>query len=284
MARTKVMQELDRCPGSHRLLWRAVIAVLAFVITMVDDSSAVVAQSVDDRIYEDKGFYQSYVFGVPDEPSEAWLLAYGGRLYDTWWAVLSQDPPEVDHPAYPAHGGRSSSDTWRCVECHGWDYKGRDGRYAQGPHATGIKGVGAMAGAAPIEIAKVLRDDTHRYTPEMIPDKALGALALFVSKGQTDADEAIDPATGAVRGDTARGRAIYQNVCAICHDYNGMAWITGDEDGLITLGAIASRDPWRGLHKVMNGQTYADMPAMRAFGLQTVLDVLAYAQSLPVEP
>jgi len=34
----------------------------------------------------------------------------------------------------------------------------------------------------------------------------------------------------------------------------------------------------------MNGQTYADMPAMRAFGLQTVLDVLAYAQSLPTEP
>jgi hypothetical protein len=54
-------------------------------------------------------------------------------------------------------------------------------------------------------------------------------------------------------------------------------------DELTTLGAIASRDPWRGLHKVMNGQTYADMPAMRAFGLETVLDVLAYAQSLPSE-
>jgi hypothetical protein len=61
------------------------------------------------------------------------------------------------------------------------------------------------------------------------------------------------------------------------------AWITGDDDELTTLGAIASRDPWRGLHKVMNGQTYADMPAMRAFGLETVLDVLAYAQSLPSE-
>jgi thiosulfate dehydrogenase len=278
------MYEFDRCRGSHRLLWRAVIAVLAFVVTMVDHPNVVVAQNVDDRLYEDKGFYQSYVFGVPDEPSEPWLLAYGGRLYDTWWAVLFQDPPEVDHPAYPAHGGRGGSDTWRCVECHGWDYKGRDGRYAQGAHATGIKGVGAMAGAAPAEIAKILRNDTHRYTPEMIPDEALEALALFVSKGQIDLDEVIDPATGVVRGDATRGRAIFQNVCAICHDYDGMAWINGDEDELTTLGAIASRDPWRGLHKVMNGQTYADMPAMRAFGLQTVIDVLAYAQSLPVEP
>ena len=245
------------------------------------------AQSVDDQLYEDKGFYQSYVFGAPDTPSEAWLLAYGGRLYDTWWAVLLQDPPEGVHPAYPESGGRSGgrggAETWRCVECHGWDYRGRDGRYARGLHATGIKGVNAMAGAPVAEIAAILRDDTHRYTPAMIPERALEALGLFVSKGQVAADEVIDPASGLVRGDAVRGRAIFQNVCAICHDFDGMAWITGDEDELATLGAIASRDPWRGLHKVMNGQTYADMPAMRVFGLETVLDVLAYAQSLPSE-
>jgi thiosulfate dehydrogenase len=117
----------------------------------------------------------------------------------------------------------------------------------------------------------------------MIPNRALDALALFVSKGQIDTGQAIDPASGVVRGDAERGHAIFQNVCAICHDFDGMAWITGDADELTTLGAIAGRDPWRGLHKVMNGQTYADMPAMRAFGLETVLDVLAYAQSLPEE-
>jgi thiosulfate dehydrogenase len=279
-----LMHELDRRLGGYRLLWPAAIAALALAVIMVDDPNIVAAQGVDDRLYEDKGFYQSYVFGAPDMPSEPWLLAYGGRLYDTWWAVLFQDPPEGNHPGYPARGGRGGSDTWRCVECHGWDYRGRDGRYAQGPHATGIKGVDSMAGAVPAEIAKILRDDTHRYTPKMIPDQALEALALFVSKGQIDSGAVIDPATGVVRGNAARGREIYQNVCAICHDYDGMAWITGDEDGLITLGAIASKDPWRGLHKMMNGQTYADMPAMRVFGLQTVLDVLAYAQSLPVEP
>jgi thiosulfate dehydrogenase len=278
------MHELDRRSGGHRLPWRTAFAALVLAASMVDDTKLAVAQSADDRLYEDKGFYQSYVFGAPDEPSEPWLLAYGGRLYDTWWAVLLRDPPEGEHPAYPARSGRDGSDTWRCVECHGWDYKGRDGRYAQGPHATGIKGVHAMVGVAPAEIAKILRDDTHRYTPEMIPDKALEALALFVSKGQIDVDGVIDPATRTVRGDAVRGRAIFQNVCAICHDYDGMAWITGDEDGLTTLGAIARQNPWRGLHKVMNGQTYADMPAMRAFGVQTVLDVLAYAQSLPVEP
>jgi mono/diheme cytochrome c family protein len=277
------MQPSTWCGPGVPAAVRAVVCAAALAMALLDGPGASLAQTADDEVYQDKGFYQSYVFGAPDTPSEPWLLAYGGRLYDTWWAVLFRDPPEGDHPAYPSRGRRSGSDTWRCVECHGWDYKGKDGRYAQGAHATGVQGIDAMAGAPPAEIAKILRDETHRYTPEMIPDQALEALALFVSKGQVDALGIIDPATGAVRGDAARGRAIFQNVCAICHDYDGKAWITGDEDQLTNLGAIASRDPWRGLHKVMNGQTYADMPAMRAFGLETVLDVLAYAQSLPSE-
>ena len=239
---------------------------------------AAVAQS-----YQDKGFYQSYVFGTPDDPSEAWLLAYGGRLYDMWWAVLFADPPQKTHPAYPKDGKQSGPSTWRCVECHGWDYRGRDGSFATGPHRTGIKGINGMAGAAPERIEKILRGPTHGFTAELIPDKALSALALFVSKGQVDTEAMIDRATGRVLGDAQRGKKVFQNVCAICHDYDGMAWITGDDgdEGLQTLGAIANSDPWRGLHKVMNGQTYADMPAMRAFEQQTVLDILAYAQSLP---
>jgi thiosulfate dehydrogenase len=233
--------------------------------------------------YQDKGFYQSYVFGSPEDPSEEWLLAYGGRLYDMWWAVLFADPPQRTHPAYPKTGAQSGATTWRCVECHGWDYRGRAGSFAAGPHFTGIKGIDGMAGAPPERIAEILRGPLHGFTADLIPDKPLSALALFVSKGQVDSDRLIDRATGQVRGDAARGKKVFQNVCAICHDYDGMAWITGDEvDGdLQTLGAIANADPWRGLHKVMNGQTYADMPAMRAFDRQLVLDILAYAQTLP---
>ncbi len=33
----------------------------------------------------------------------------------------------------------------------------------------------------------------------------------------------------------------------------------------------------------MNGQTYADMPALSVFGPETVRDALSYAQSLPRE-
>jgi len=117
----------------------------------------------------------------------------------------------------------------------------------------------------------------------MIPDQALQALALFVSKGVFSMAPHVDPETGKLRGNVERGKRIYQNVCAICHDFDGLAWITGEDESLQSLSASASANPWRALHKVMNGQTYADMPAMRVFGMEVVRDVLAYSQTLPQE-
>lgn len=240
------------------------------------------AQQDQDQDYENKGFYQNYIFGRPDDASEEWLLAYGGRIYDMWWGVLFQEPPQTTHPAYPDSGARSGPSTWRCVACHGWDYRGNKGAFASGPDATGIKGVDAMAGADPARIAEIVRNETHGYTPAMIPDKPLWALARFVSKGVFSMAPFIDPGTHKVRGNVERGRQIYQNVCAICHDFDGLAWITGeDEDSLNTLAASTAHNPWRAMHKVMNGQTYADMPALRVFGAEVVRDVLAYAQTLP---
>ena len=53
------------------------------------------------------------------------------------------DAPEEDHPLWATQDSntRSGDDTWRCKECHGWDYKGKAGAYASGKHFTGIKGV-----------------------------------------------------------------------------------------------------------------------------------------------
>lgn len=229
---------------------------------------------------DEPDFALSYTFGRPDDPSEAWRLAYGGRLYDSWWNVLLSEPPTATHPAYPEAGAMTGSTTWRCVECHGWDYRGDAGAYGEGPHYTGVRGLRGMIGAPPGEIATIVRDATHRYTAEMIPDGALWLLALFVSQGQHDASEHIDAASGALRGDVERGRAIYQNVCAVCHDFDGLADTTGEGDGLRSLSAVAAKNPWRALHKVQNGQPGADMPAMLVFGMQTASDVLAYAQTL----
>src|SRR3989304_6104209 len=55
----------------------------------------------------------------------------GGLLYDQWWDVLEVDAPAEDQPLWGTQttNTRSGADSWRCKECHGWDYKGVDGAY-----------------------------------------------------------------------------------------------------------------------------------------------------------
>lgn len=67
----------------------------------------------------------------------------GGLLYDKWWEINGQAAPPGNHPFYPSIGKQSGADTWRCKECHGWDYRGKGGAYSSptGSHYTGIKGV-----------------------------------------------------------------------------------------------------------------------------------------------
>ena len=116
--------------------------------------------------------------------ADIWDIARGGQLYDNWMAALDATPPKGNHPAYPAVGKRKGKTTWRCKECHGWDYMGEDGAYGRGSHFTGIKGLRNVVGMEPEKIEKFIMDETHAYTSKMIPDSALKKLALFLSRGQ----------------------------------------------------------------------------------------------------
>jgi thiosulfate dehydrogenase len=227
----------------------------------------------------DLGYYQGYVTGRPETPSDDWTLAFGGRLYDRWWAALLMAPPEGRHPAYPAGGHAEDADTWRCVTCHGWDYKGGAGSFGE----AGVPGLERWRDGDPAGVVAALRDATHGFDAAAIPEDAALALARFVVRGQPDLGPLVEESSGIVGGDAARGERIFQNLCAICHDFNGRAWISGEADGLATLGAVATANPWRAVHRVMNGQTAADMPALRPFGLETVADIVAYLQSLPTD-
>jgi mono/diheme cytochrome c family protein len=224
-------------------------------------------------------YYQGYVTGRPEAPSVDWILAFGGRLYDRWWAALLQPIPEGRNPAYPPGGHAEDADTWRCVTCHGWDLKGGSGPFGE----AGVPGLESWRGGDPAAVVAVLRGPGHDYAASAIPDDAALALGRFITEGQADVAPLIEEASGVVRGDAEHGRRIFQNLCAICHGFDGRAWITGEGDGLATLGAIATANPWRAFHRVMNGQTAADMPALRPFGLGVVADVIAYLQTLPTE-
>ena len=80
--------------------------------------------------------------GALADEMEASLMR-GGLLYDKWYKVVGERAPGEKHPLYPADGKYASknSSNWRCKECHGWDYRGKDGAYAEGKHYTGIKGI-----------------------------------------------------------------------------------------------------------------------------------------------
>lgn len=253
--------------------------------------------------------------GVRGQPADT--IAQGGRLYDNWWVVCGLPEPKDTHPAYPAAGKQSGSATWRCKECHGWDYRGKGGAYGKGSHFTGIGGIRRHAGGDEAAIAAVLRDATHRFDT-VLPAPILARIARFVSRGQVDAGDRIDAATKKVAARVASGRAIFERRCAVCHGAQGRAMnFSGQAGSPEYVGTIAADNPWEMLHKIRNGQPGAvmdearlrsaaadpdggvgmmgrghmrrhmlegrAMPPMREqLSLEQQLDLLGYLQTLPV--
>lgn len=224
---------------------------------------------------------QQVLSGAPDSASQTWQLAAGGRIYDKWWRALGRSAQKTRHPSYPASGTAKDEDTWRCTECHGWDYKGRDGDLGKEIKSP-IKGIRAAQGRSPTTIAQILRDDRHRYTKEMIRDDEAMRVALFVSKGQHDVDRWQDAASGkATAGVVARGKEVYQTICAVCHGFDGrlLNWGSKTEPGFI--GTEANKLPWEVLHKIRNAHPGVAMVSLRALPMTDAAAVLAYARTLP---
>ncbi len=213
----------------------------------------------------------------------------GGLLYDKWWTPLGVDAPEEDQALWATQttNTRSGADTWRCKECHGWDYKGVDGAYGDGSHMTGFVGVFQLAGADPNQVLAALKGETnpdHDFST-MMDDQALTDMALFISEGLMDYAEVIDGEKAAIGGDVALGGDLYQENCADCHGPEGTAIdFKANVLKTETVSAIANGNPWEFFHKLRYGQpTIAEMPSAIDLGLtldeQTA--ILAFSQTLP---
>lgn len=227
---------------------------------------------------------QDVVHGAPSEPSETWMIAAGGRLYDNWWEALDRPEPTTTNPAYPKTGKQTGAVTWRCKECHGWDYKGKDGIYRKGSHYTGIKGIDGAIGRPVEEIERILRDANHPYTRAMIRDDEMRRVALFVSKGQVDMSRWIDLETRKVKaGDIERGKAIFQTICATCHGFDGKLLDWGENGEHAYVGTDAAELPDEVLNKILNSHPGVQMVNLRAFPVEDAAAVLAYAATLPTE-
>lgn len=227
---------------------------------------------------------QEFVHGAPKVPSLEWTLAAGGRIYDNWFEALDREEPETTNPVYPASAEQEGSVTWRCKECHGWDYLGAEGIYRKGSHFTGIRGVMGVRGLPPESILSTLRDANHPYTQEMISDEEMLRVATFLSKGLTDMRAFIDYETRKViagSGDFERGRAIFQTSCAACHGFDGRAMDWGEDGEHNFVGTEAAELPDEVYNKISNAHPGAAMINARAFSVEDRIGLLNYIATLP---
>lgn len=255
------------------------------------ETRAVSRAAQDSAAALDKG-RQDYVSGGPQDVSQTWLLASGGRLYDNWFAALGKQGPQQTHPSWPATNTSLKGEaTWRCKSCHGWDYRGRDGEYRTGAAATGIKGLARARGRDVASIMAILANDKHGFTDDLLPEHAKYRLALFLSQGQHNASRYINESGGS-HGDIELGKPLFQSICASCHGFDGRARklglsaapaSSGYSGPPLFVGTKARSGPAEVLHKIRNGHPGAVMVAMRPFSMEVATNLLAYAQTLPTQ-
>ncbi|MDH5184050.1 MAG: c-type cytochrome [Gammaproteobacteria bacterium] len=186
-------------------------------------------------------------------------IAEGGRIYDKWWVEMELSKPTTTHSAYPKAGKQTGANTSRCKECHGWDYRGREGAYSKGSHFTGIKGIQAYSGGSENKVFEILKDKNHQYDKVML-DGALKTVAKFVVHGQIDMAKYIDAKSKKVNGNARKGKTLFRDNCADCHNKDGRAFNLAHDDGVTEyIGTIANKNPWETLHKVRNGHPGAEM-------------------------
>jgi cytochrome c553 len=216
-------------------------------------------------------------------------IIQGALLYDNWVASLGLNAPAGNMPVWSRQSTntRSGPDTWRCSECHGWDYRGADGAYGSGSHRTGFPNVMALASnlsADDIVVhLKGKNDPAHDFSAYM-DDTALGQLAAFLKNGLIDDTKYINPVSlQVIQGDSSHGQKLYTATCASCHGGDGKQIAFRTEGIVEYLGSIANRDPWRFLHRTRFGTAGTNMPIGYALGWSPAdgRDVLAYAQTLP---
>jgi len=243
---------------------------------------------------------------VPQQPAEfrSADVVRGGKLYDKWWEVDGVDPnkavaPTDPHPLWDTDRNpqTSAADTWRCKQCHGWDYKGKTDLFATGAGSAGIPGI-LNTTLSPQEVFDLIKggsSSTAQGTPNhnygsVLSDADIWDLTRFVFDGTIDTSTMIDP-SGAFSGDENTGQNLWNDgfgsaaSCPTCHGPDGRCinFAGGDEEEYV--GTVAADNPWEFQHKVRFGQPGADpnMPNWIDAGatLDDVADLGAYAQTLP---
>ena len=209
------------------------------------------------------------------------MISLGGKLYDNHWLQSERKPPSQRYPGYPDEIDISSSDTWRCVSCHGWDYSGADGVLGQQASSPLFVSLRNSAGKPVQEIIAALKSGRHGKIIRVLDPAQVEALSVFVSVGQHDI--AVVVFDGRATGSPERGKDIFEGACVSCHQADGKAYIQGEPGDRPALGWVAINRPAQALHKIRNGVPSTDMLSLRFLPQSRVTDLLTYLQTLDAE-
>jgi cytochrome c553 len=215
----------------------------------------------------------------------------GGTLYDKWWKTAGLDKPTGDHPLWAtrpdtATNKRNGATTWRCKECHGWDYKGVEGAYAKGSHRTGFPGIWKASQKSEATLFSSLKH-THGYEKAGLSDRHIRALVAFIKMGLLDTSLLVG-SDGTFRAEGKAGAVLFNKrvagnmACASCHGQDGLKSPTGKPGFDDFPGKVAVKNPWELIHKLRFGQPGTYMPKLHGKISNADLGILgAYCQGLP---
>jgi thiosulfate dehydrogenase len=207
------------------------------------------------------------------------ILSLGGKLYDNLWVGTDLKAPSQRNPKLPRYVSGGAAYSWRCVACHGWDYKGSEGQRGAVLGGFTVPNLNKLANVEPAVIARKFRNAAHGFKQNPLPDLTVELLSVFISYGQYDRELYLDK-NGTARGDKAKGRAIYEGACLNCHQPDGRAHIQGEHGDKSSLGWVARNRPEQAIHKIRNGVPGADMLAVRFLSDRQIIDLVSYLQSL----
>jgi thiosulfate dehydrogenase len=219
---------------------------------------------------------------IPDNYNRA-NVRVGGLLYDNWVKVRGITLTDT-HPLYPREANMTGPITWRCKECHGWDYLGKDGSLGTGYFYTGIKGVFDARSKNPDDLFAILtkRENDHDFSLHL-SHADIWALVKFIREGLSDMRKIINH-NGSINGDAVQGEELYQINCESCHGKRGdLIYFREPMEGLYGIGWEANKDPQESLHKILYGHVNVNMPNVLNYNkltLKEAADILSYSQTL----
>jgi thiosulfate dehydrogenase len=212
----------------------------------------------------------------------------GGKLYVNWYLITSAEFGLEQHPLWPENPNNQVPPqlTWRCVNCHGWDYLGSDGITMTGLYRrAGWPGLFGMTADTPEEILPWLdgqANPDHNFIDYLAPQD-LADLAAFLSSGLVSPELIADLDNRFANGTVEVGQTAYQDQCMACHGGEGEKINLGSLQTPIFLGDMAWINPWHISHILRYGHLSARVPPAAELNLSfsQQIDILAFLQTLP---